>query len=230
MTERPDTTRAALAAGVLAASEEHAALLRSIVEVARSIFSAKASSVMLFDEESGELVFEAVVGEGEDTLVGQRIPSDTGIAGFVLASGEPLVIEDVDADPRFARDVAERSGYVPNGLMAAPLMRGETAIGVLSVLDRPRERFSGAEMQLLAQFSTQAAIALDLLRRARKAQDLLENDESSEEDAGELTELAAMIERISDSGRRDAALDMVDALVKLLRESQGPPPITLRRR
>ena len=97
---------------------------------------------MLFDAEADELVFEAVVGEGEETLIGQRIPAETGIAGCVLASGEPLVIEDVETDPRFARDVAERSGYVPKGLMAVPLMRGETAIGVLSVLDRPRERFT----------------------------------------------------------------------------------------
>ncbi len=228
---QPDRERLSLAAGILAAAAEHTALLRSIVEVARSIFDAKAASVMLFDAAADELVFEAVVGEGEDTLLGQRIPSDTGIAGFVLASGEPLVIEEVDADPRFARDVAERSGYVPKGLMAVPLMRGEAAIGVLSVLDRPRERFSTSEMHLLAQFGTQAAIALDLLERSRRAQLVLATEEPGAEDAtDELTALAAALERIDDPSRREAALDLVDALVRLLRETQGPPAIRLRRR
>ena len=71
----PDQDRLSLAAGILAAGQEHAELLRSIVEVARSIFEAKASSVMLLDADADELVFEAVVGEGEDALIGQRIPS-----------------------------------------------------------------------------------------------------------------------------------------------------------
>lgn len=226
-----DAERAALATGILAGAEQHEALLRSIVEVARSIFEAKAASVMLFDSEADELVFEAVVGEGEDTLVGQRIPSETGIAGFVLTTGEPLVIEDVNTDPRFARDVAERSGYVPNGLMVVPLMRGEMAIGVLSVLDRPRERFSAAEMHLLAQFGAQAAIALDLLERSRRAQGVLAS--GAEEDKGdgdELAELAAALGQISDPGRQEAALDLVDGLVRLLRELQGPPTIRFRQR
>lgn len=223
--------RSALAAGILAAGEQHAELLRSIVEVARSIFAAKASSVMMLDPEADELVFEAVVGVGEEELKGRRIPAETGIAGFVLASGQPLVIEDVEADPRFARDVAERSGYVPKGLMAVPLIRGEAAIGVLSVLDRPRERFSASEMHLLALFGTQAAIALDLLGRSRRAQAML-SDESPPDDgeSGELEDLAAALGLIDDPGQRRAALAMVDALAGLLRESQGPPPIRLRRR
>lgn len=222
--------RAALAGGILAGAEEHATLLRSIVEVARSIFEAKAASVMLFDTEADELVFEAVVGEGEDTLVGQRIPSDTGVAGFVLASGEPLVIEDVNSDPRFARDVAERSGYVPNGLMVVPLMRGESAIGVLSVLDRPKERFSAAEMHLLAQFGTQAAIALDLLERSRRAQEVLASADEEEGEGDELADLARVLGEITDTGRREVALDLVDGIVRLLRELQGPPTIRFRER
>ncbi|HEY6017279.1 MAG TPA: hypothetical protein VIU16_10870, partial [Gaiellaceae bacterium] len=66
---------AAVAAGVLAAEEEHRRLLQSIVEVARAIFRARASSIFLLDEEADELVFEAVAGEGSEGLVGTRIPS-----------------------------------------------------------------------------------------------------------------------------------------------------------
>ena len=52
--------RAAVAAGALGSEEAYRELLQSIVEVARAIFGARASSVFLFDEESDELVFEAV--------------------------------------------------------------------------------------------------------------------------------------------------------------------------
>ena len=72
--------------------------------------AAKASSIFLFDEETDELVFAAVAGEDEQHLVGRRMPSSTGIAGWVLSSRTPLVIDDVQNDPRFARDVAERTG------------------------------------------------------------------------------------------------------------------------
>ena len=129
--------RAAVAAGVVGSEESFRALLAAIVEVARSIFGAKASSILLLDEEADELVFEAIAGEGSESLVGTRFPSSTGIAGWVLVTRQPLVLEDVGEDPRFAKDAAEATGYVPKGLMAVPLLHEERALGVLEVLDRP---------------------------------------------------------------------------------------------
>ncbi len=165
-----DELRAAVAAGVAGSEAGYRSLLQSTVEVARAIFGAKASSVFLLDEETDELVFEAVAGEGAETLVGQRFPSSQGVAGWVLVTRQPLVIENVSEDPRFAKEVAESTGYVPQGLMAVPLLHEEQALGVLEVLDRPqRTQFSLVEMDLLGLFANQAAIALDLLRRARKA-------------------------------------------------------------
>ena len=65
---------AAVAAGVLGSEERFRELLRSVVEVARAIFRARASSVLLLDEAANELVFEAVVGEGEESLLGPAVP------------------------------------------------------------------------------------------------------------------------------------------------------------
>jgi len=148
MTDKPDL-RAAVAAGVVGSEDSFRALLAAIVEVARSIFGAKASSIVLLDAETDELVFEAVVGEGEETLLGTRYPAGRGISGWVLATRTPLVIEDVRDDPRFARDVAEDTGYVPKGIMAAPLLTEESALGVLSVLDRPEPQAREKSVELL---------------------------------------------------------------------------------
>src|SRR5947209_4571597 len=167
--------RAAVAAGALAAREGQRPLLQSIVEVARAIFGARAASIMLLDEDAEQLVFEAVTGEGEDTLIGRRITASTGIAGWVAEARQPLVVEDVAADPRFAANEARRTGYVPKGLMAVPLLGEERVLGVLNVLDRPaRRRFSVAEMDLLALFARQAAVALELLMHARRVESLLD--------------------------------------------------------
>ena len=203
--------RSAVAAGVLGAESDYRGLLQSIVEVARAIFRAKASSIFLLDEESDELVFEAVAGEGSETLVGQRFPSSTGIAGFVLVSRQPLVIEDVLEDPRFSRETAESTGFVPKGLMAVPLLHEESALGVLEVLDRPSEaRFTLQEMELLGLFANQAAIALDLLQRARRAQSTL----SGEGDLAVLARLAQTLEERREEG--GDALAFLAALEKLL--------------
>lgn len=203
--------RAAVAAGVLGAEELYRELLRSVVEVARAIFGAKASSVFLHDEEADELVFAAVAGEGEEHLVGTRIPSSTGIAGWVLVTRQPLVLEDVMKDPRFARDVAEATGYVPSGLMAVPLLHGERALGVLQVLDRPqRSRFTLQEMDLLGLFANQAAIALDLLQRARRARAVLESGE------GVVARLAEAVESLPDE-KREAGVRLLASLEDLLR-------------
>ena len=204
--------RAAVAAGVLGAEEGYRGLLRATVEVARAIFHAKAASVFLLDEETEELVFEAVAGEGADTLVGQRFPADTGVAGWVVVTRQPLVVEDLTKDTRFSREAAESTGFVPKGLMAVPLLAEEKTLGVLEVLDRPQQaKFTLAEMDLLGLFANQAAIALDLLQRARRARAALDGE-------GELKALAAFAARLesADEDERRAGLDLLDALRRLL--------------
>jgi GAF domain-containing protein len=193
--------RAAVAAGVLGSEGSYRSLLTSVVEVARAIFRARASSIFLLDEETDELVFEAVAGEGSDTLIGRRFPSSTGIAGWVVVTRQPLVLEDVSQDPRFARNVAEGTGYVPKGIMSAPLLFEERTLGVLQVLDRPqRAQFSLQEMDLLGLFANEAAIALDLLQRARRARAVL--TENGDE-AAVVARLAETADGLTGRARRD---------------------------
>lgn len=211
---RDDDLRAAVAAGALAAARGRAPLLQSIADVARAIFGARASSIMLFDTASEELVFEAVSGEGED-LLGRRMPRDTGIAGWVLGAREPIVIEDVAHDPRFASDIARGTGYVPQGIMAAPLMLEERALGVLSILDRPkRASFSLVELDLLGLFAHQAAVALELFEAARRMDDALKGD-------GELASVARLAAALDDQvgERRGSATALLTALEDVLSPS-----------
>jgi GAF domain-containing protein len=136
-------------------------LLQSVVDVARAIFGAQASSVFLLDEEADELVFQSVSGRGENFLVGRRFPASGGIAGWVVASGEALVVDDLARQPAFDRQMAESTQYIPDALMAAPLVHGERILGVLEVLDPvPQSRASLNELDLLALFARQAAAAL----------------------------------------------------------------------
>jgi GAF domain-containing protein len=205
--------RAAVAAGALGSEESYRELLQAVVEVARAIFRARASSVFLHDEKTDELVFEAVAGEGAEDLVGRRFPSSTGVAGWVLVTRQPLVIEELEQDPRFAREAAESTGFVPHGLMAVPLLHEERALGVLEVLDRPQEAaFSLKEMELLGLFANEAAIALDLLQRAREARAVLEEQDGQ---AAALARLAARLAE-AEPERREATERLLEAIEALL--------------
>ena len=207
-----DELRAAVAAGVLGSEDQYRALLQSIVDVARAIFRAKASSILLLDEETDELVFEAAADEASGDLIGKRFPSSTGIAGFVLVSRQPLVIEDVLSDPRFSRETAQSTGFVPKGLMAVPLLHEERVLGVLEVLDRPADtRFTLAEMEVLGLFANQAAIALDLLQRARRAHEALRGDG----ELGVISRLAEKLEARREEGS-ESALRLLAELERLL--------------
>ena len=218
-----DELRAAVAAGVLGSEAGHRDLLGSIVEVARAIFHARAASIFLLDEETDELVFEAIAGEGSDSLVGTRFPSSTGIAGWVLVTRQPIVLEDVSQDPRFAKDAAESTGYVPKGIMAVPLLHEERALGVLEVLDRPAHPGAALEeVDLLGLFAGQAAIALDLLRAARRARAALEG---SGKELETVASLAAAIDRLEDE-RRAVGIELLASLDKLFGgegRAAGPP-------
>jgi GAF domain-containing protein len=139
-----------------------------------------------------------------------RVPASTGVAGWVLTTRQSLVIDDLSSETRFNREAAESTGFVPDNMMAVPLLAEERALGVLEVLDRPAEsRVKLAEIDLLGLFAHQAAIALDLLQRARRARQALEGE-------GRLAPLARVATRLEE-GDGDAGLELLRALEKLLR-------------
>ena len=113
--------------------------------------------------------------------------------------------------------MAEDTGYVPKGLMAAPLLHEEGALGVLSVLDRPEQSlFSLEEMELLGLFANQAAIAVDLLLKARKANLVLQGKGELEP----VSRLAAAVDALEDE-RREAGLRLLGELAAMLGTKEG---------
>lgn len=157
-----EIARTATDLGPVLAPAGHAELLRSITAAAKDIFEAAACSLALLDDAQEELTFYVASGAGAQDVIGMRVPVGQGIAGWVVASGQPIEIADVTRDPRFARDVAESTGYVPRAILAMPLETDRAMLGVIEVLDRREDGGSGArDMELLALFARQAALAIE---------------------------------------------------------------------
>jgi signal transduction protein with GAF and PtsI domain len=124
------------ALGVAARPASLSSELASAVAGVRSLFSAAAVSCALVQPDGASLTFVAADGAGSDAIVGVDLPLSRGIAGWVVMSGQPIVTREVARDARWARDVAETTNYMPETMIAAPLVDhdGET-IGVIEVLD-----------------------------------------------------------------------------------------------
>jgi GAF domain-containing protein len=128
--------------------------LTALCTTAQLAFGAAAVSVAVLEGDT--LRYRSASGQGADVIVGTELPVSRGIAGYVALTGQALAVDRPADDPRFARDVAERTGYVPASLLVVPIdgSSGETA-GVLSVLDRSVS--SADALELATAFARQAA-------------------------------------------------------------------------
>lgn len=137
--------------GPLAVPADVRAQLVASCHLTRLALGAAACSVARLDDDALEYV--AADGAGADAIVGTRLELTRGIAGYVARTGQALAIDRVRDDARFARDVAEGTGYVPTTLLVVPITApGGDPIGVLSVLDR-----TAASVDALAVASAAAA-------------------------------------------------------------------------
>jgi GAF domain-containing protein len=153
--------QSAVASGNAVLPNSADALLKSIVKAAASIFGAAASSILLVNAAEQVLEFRVNYGSADRDLVGMKIPLNKGIAGYVVMTGQPIAISDVQQDTRFNQDFAKSTGYVPRSILATPLLSGDRVIGVMEVLDKiSAPAFGLQDMDLLGLFAQQAAIAI----------------------------------------------------------------------
>lgn len=141
-------------------------LLPSLTETARRLFGAAACSLALQSEDDSELRYPIAAGEGAEAVTGMRVSSSSGIVGWVVQSGQPIGVSDLASDPRFSRELAEQTGYVPQAMLAVPVKTPQRMLGVTSLLDRDTPRPDAERgMELLSLFADQAALALASIDR-----------------------------------------------------------------
>jgi GAF domain-containing protein len=150
-------------------------LLQSIVDATVGLFDAEASSIALFEPNPDRLVFRVAAGAKGTGAIGLSVKPTQGIAGFVYSTGQALALSDVGSDPRFDREAAEKTGYVPRSIAAVPLLdEHHGSVGVLQVLDKRGEpTFSLRDMELLGVFAGQATVGIAAARVQRDAARLL---------------------------------------------------------
>ncbi|MFZ6030703.1 MAG: ATP-binding protein [Chloroflexota bacterium] len=135
-------------------------LLRYIIQVAADILGCEATSILLYDEKRSELIFTAASGTDPDKLAEIPVPIENSIAGTVFSTNKPLVINDVEKDPRHYSQVGEQIQFRPRSLLAVPMRIQEHVTGVLEALNKQEGSFNDADINILSVIASQAAVAI----------------------------------------------------------------------
>jgi len=102
--------------------------------------SAKDGSLILLDEESGEMVFAVVQGEARDRLTGYRMSPGEGVAGWVVENRKPQIVQDPRNDPRFSPNVDDMLGFRTRSLACVPLITEDRVLGVIEAINKISDR------------------------------------------------------------------------------------------
>jgi GAF domain-containing protein len=140
-------------------------LLDLVMKSAADLLEGESASLLLVDEETGDLVFQVATRAGDERIAGTVVPAGQGIAGWVVEHAEPAVVASPREDPRFYGGIDESSEFQTRNLVAVPLKVKDRVIGVVEVLNKREGRsFDDKDLEIALALTNQAAIAIDNAR------------------------------------------------------------------
>ncbi|MDZ7335132.1 MAG: SpoIIE family protein phosphatase [candidate division KSB1 bacterium] len=156
-------------AAIISSTLDLEELMNLVMEKAQAVMNAEASSVMLLNEETGELECEIALGQVHEEVKNQiHLKLGQGIAGWVAQHGEAIIVPDVDRDSRFFSDVDNSTGFKTRSILAAPLKIKDRVIGVAEVINRrDAQPFTEDNLALFTTFCRQVALAIENARMHR---------------------------------------------------------------
>ncbi|MGW5780118.1 helix-turn-helix domain-containing protein [Streptomyces sp. NPDC003863] len=200
------------------------AVLRAIVQRARSLLGTEVAYLSLNDPTAGDTYMRVTEGSVSARFQQVRLGMGEGLGGLVAQTARPYVTDDYFEDPRFQHTRTIDAAVRDEGLVAilgVPLSLGSQVIGVLFAADRRARVFEREQVALLASFAAHAAVAIDtanLLAETRSALAELERANDI------IREHSAVIERASEVHDRLSELvlhgggvhDVADAVSEVL--------------
>jgi diguanylate cyclase (GGDEF)-like protein len=145
-------------------------LSQLILETIAGRVDAQQAALALYDDVLGHLAIVATHGYPSVLVEDLRIAPGKGVIGEVFASRQPLLISDVESEPRAHR---RRRRYRTNSFMALPLYTDGQAFGVLTFADRADlQPFNRGDLTVARAMAAPAALGLSTARLAQKAKGL----------------------------------------------------------
>lgn len=147
---------------LLNSSLDQTEIRKRAIDAATVLVEADAGSLLLLDEPAGELYFEVALGDKGEEVRQFRLKLGEGIAGYVAQTGEPIIVNDVQRDPRFWRKGDSNSGFVTRNMVCVPVKAHDKLLGVLQAINRKNGGLFGEEdLQNFVALGHQVGIAID---------------------------------------------------------------------
>jgi signal transduction histidine kinase/HD-GYP domain-containing protein (c-di-GMP phosphodiesterase class II) len=183
-------------------------LTRLTVEMVAEVMNARIASLMLVDQEREELYIQAARGLKEEVVCGTRVRMDDSIAGWVAKHGAPLLVTNVEEDPRFGERRNARQ-YETKSLLSVPVKIDGRVVGVININNKVScTPFTEDDQMLLSSLSERVA------RAWRHATD---HDETAERVEQTTNALSAIIDNARRSRLKLTSGSMAHRAVALAR-------------
>lgn len=155
-------------------------VLNVVMEKVSLLLRSKTWSLLLTDEETGDLIFEIAVSDVNTDLKGVRLAKGEGIAGRVAESGEPLLISDVSDSPYFSPQVDQITSQETRSIICVPLKSHDRILGVIELVNTGEERvLDESALPILTTIADYVAIAIENAQYFEKINQLIITDDLS---------------------------------------------------
>jgi signal transduction histidine kinase len=140
-------------------------LLNRIIKAATELTDTEEASILLIDQKTGELRFEAASDMTLGAMEALVVPMDGSLAGWVVQHGEPVLVEDTHNEPRWFKRVDDTVGSSTRNLLGVPMVAHGKIIGVVEALNkRGGAAWTEDDVNTLTNLAAQAAIAIENAR------------------------------------------------------------------
>ncbi len=141
-------------------------LLNNILKSGVEILNCEAGSLLLVDENTGELVFRATNGPVASNLLNTRLPPGTGLAGKSVNERAPLIVNNVQNTQAWFQKTDQKTGFVTRSILVVPLLVKGQVTGVIEVINKQDGApFIQDDLDLLSTFAGQASVAVENARQ-----------------------------------------------------------------
>jgi DNA-binding response OmpR family regulator len=177
---------------VVTSSLELDEVLEATIKGIREILHVEAGSLVMVDEETGELVFRKTFSPERGWIAGRTIQPGEGIVGYVAESGNSKLVNDVERDPHFWAEVDEETGFTSREILCVPLRVRDRVLGAIEVINKLGGKFTEQDLELLQAMAASVAVAVDNANLYRELADFADELERSQAQLVQAEKMAAI--------------------------------------
>ncbi|MBW2599666.1 MAG: GAF domain-containing protein [Deltaproteobacteria bacterium] len=149
-------------------------VLNYTMDMISAVMSVKAGALLLMREDG--LEFTVALNIDMETLQGIRIKVGQGVAGYVAARGNPVIVNDIDKSSLFYPDVDEIAGFHTKAILCVPMISQGRVMGVIEVFNKTNGDFNAGDKQLLQSIASSVSVAIENANLYNETLSMAENE------------------------------------------------------